>query len=132
MPAWSGQTLLNGRKRFDGVRNFVVMEIPQGYGKCKSDNDRHQSNYPRVFPRDITTGDGAQAETQPHIFEELPGPCGSIRQEHGGPPCLERCGTSGNHAERRRASRQGLRQVWLYAGESRRLCKGHDAQAHDL
>ena len=78
---------------------------------------------------DITTGDGAQAETQPHIFEELPGPCGSIRQEHGGAPCLERCGTSGNHAERRRASRQGLRQVWLHAGESRRLCKGHDAQA---
>ena len=68
----------------------MVKAIPQGYGKCKSDNDRHQSNYPRVFPRDITTGDGAQAETQPHIFEELPGPCGSIRQEHGGPPCLER------------------------------------------
>ena len=40
--------------------------------------------------------------------------------------------TSGNHAEGRRASRQGLRQVWLHAGESRRLCKGHDAQAHDL
>ena len=53
----------------------MVKVIPQGYGKCKSDNDRHQSNYPRVFPRDITTGDGAQAETQPHIFEELPGPC---------------------------------------------------------
>ena len=52
----------------------MVKVIPQGYGKCKSDNDRHQSNYPRVFPRDITTGDGAQAETQPHIFEELPGP----------------------------------------------------------
>ena len=61
----------------------MVKVIPQGYGKCKSDNDRHQSNYPRVFPRDITTGDGAQAETQPHISEELPGPCGSIRQEHG-------------------------------------------------
>ena len=25
----------------------MVKAIPQGYGKCKSDNDRHQSNYPR-------------------------------------------------------------------------------------
>ena len=82
------------------------MVIPQGYGKCKSDNDRHQSNHPRVFTRDITTGDGAQAETQPHIFEKLPGPCGSIRQEHGGTPCHERCGTAGDHAEGRRAPRQ--------------------------
>ena len=65
-------------------------------------------------------------------FSRGTSPCGSIRQEHGGPPCLERCGTSGNHAERRRASRQRRRQVWLHAGESRRLCKGHDAQAHDL
>ena len=51
--------------------NFVVMIIPQGYGKRKSDNDRHQSNHPRVLTRDITTRDGAKAETQPHIFEEL-------------------------------------------------------------
>ena len=64
------------------------MVIPQGYGKCKNDNDRHQSNYPRVFTRDLTTGDGAYAETQPHIFEKLPRPCRSIRQEYGGSPAM--------------------------------------------